>query len=139
MKQPFLFRYLYIFYSAVFLIHIVNVFIDSEKINYLIGLLAILMFILSFAGATRLFKILGLSFLIVGGYLFLLTKQPISTLPTLLTSNMALLTLLCMLPWMSSVVWSGRFDRSLNSMMKFNVTDLGQLYVRSTATTLTMA
>ncbi|MCJ8009493.1 hypothetical protein ACFFF5_18790 [Lederbergia wuyishanensis] len=139
MKHQFLSRYLYIFYSTVFLLHIMNIFIDNEGINYFIGLLAFIMLVVSFSKASRLFKILGLSFLIVGGVLFFYTEKTISEIPNSLTSNMALLTLLCMLPWMSSVVWSGRFDKSLNTMMKYNVTDLGKLYLRSSATTLSLA
>ncbi|MCR2823177.1 hypothetical protein [Lederbergia panacisoli] len=139
MKQHLLSRYLYIFYSAVFLIHMINIFIDSKRLNYIIGIFAILMLLVSFSRATRLFKILGTSFLFVGGYLFFYTSKPISEIPNLFTSNMALLTLLCMLPWMSSVVWSGRFDKSLNTIMRYNVSDLGNLYIRSSATTLSLA
>ncbi|MBS4195128.1 hypothetical protein [Lederbergia citri] len=138
MKHHMLFSHLYIFYSAVFLIHMINIFIESERINYIIGILAILMLIVSFSRATRLFKILGAAFLLVGSYLFFYTGKHIGDIPNLLTSNISLLTLLCMLPWMSSVVWSGRFDKSLNAIMKYNVIDLGKLYVRSSATTLSL-
>src|SRR5690625_5409119 len=44
-----------------------------------------------------------------------------------------------MLPWMNSVVRSGRFDRSLNEIIKVNVSDLGKLYPRSSITTHIMA
>ncbi|MEH7255762.1 hypothetical protein V7111_27010, partial [Neobacillus niacini] len=114
MKQYPLSRYLYIFYSFVFLIQTINVFIDSETIKYILGILAILMLIVSFPMASRLFKILGGSFLIVGGYLFITTGQSFHVIPSLLTSNLSLLTLLAMLPWMNSIVGSGRFDRNLN-------------------------
>lgn len=133
------FNYLYIYYSFVFLLYIVNVFIGSETLNYIIGILALLMLIISFIGATRLFRVLGSSFIGVGAYLFYTTGQSIITIPSMLTSNLSLLTLLAMLPWMNSVVRSGRFDRSINQLLKVNATDLGMLYTRSSATTLTLA
>ncbi|SDN67636.1 hypothetical protein [Bacillus sp. OK048] len=139
MKQYPLSRYLYIFYSFVFLIQTINVFIDSETIKYILGILAILMLIVSFPMASRLFKILGGSFLIIGGYLFITTGQSFHVIPSLLTSNLSLLTLLAMLPWMNSIVRSGRFDRNLNLLMKVNVADLGKLYPRSSLTTHILA
>jgi hypothetical protein len=139
MKQHPVFRYLYIFYSIVFLLHIFNVFAESESLNYIIGILAIFMLLISFAGASRLFKTLGSAFILVGGAVFLTTEQSLTQVPALLTSNMSLLTLLAMLPWMNSVVRSGRFDRSLNKLLNVNTSDLGELYPRSSATTLTLA
>ncbi|MGJ9383558.1 hypothetical protein [Salipaludibacillus sp. CF4.18] len=139
MKQHPLFRYLYIFYSFVFSIHIFNIFLESESLNYTIGILAIIMLIVSFSGASRLFKILGGSFIVVGGFLYSTTDQSILDVPDFFTSNMSLLTLLAMLPWMNSVVRSGRFDRSLNELIKVNVSDLGRLYPRSSVVTLTLA
>ncbi|MEK3887372.1 hypothetical protein [Bacillus sp. FSL K6-3431] len=139
MKHHPVFRFLYIFYTFVFMLHIVNVFIGSARLNYLLGLLAILMLAVSFIQASRLFTILGSAFILIGSYLFFISGRSIIYLPSLLTSNMSLLTLLAMLPWMSSVVRSGRFDRSLNVLMKVNVSDLGKLYTRSSVTTLTLA
>ncbi|WP_449540374.1 hypothetical protein [Ferdinandcohnia sp. Marseille-Q9671] len=139
MKRHPLFSYLYIFYSFVFVLSVVNVFIDSETINYILGILAIIMLIVSFPLATRLFKILGGSFLLVGGILYFTTGNSFASIPSLLTSNLSLLTLLAMLPWMNSIVRSGRFDRNMNLLMKANVSDLGKLYPRSSLTTHILA
>ncbi|MFS0823251.1 hypothetical protein [Bacillus sp. 1P02SD] len=139
MKQHPLVRYLYLFYAFIFLLHTMNVFIDSEKINYILGVLAIIMLIVSFPLASGLFKILGGTFLAIGGYLFFATGQSLHVIPSLLTSNLSLLTLLAMLPWMNSIVRSGRFDRNLNLLMKVNVSDLGKLYPRSSLTTHILA
>lgn len=139
MKQYPLFRYFYIFYSFVFLLHTINIFIGSETINYILGVLAILMLILSFPLASGLFKILGGAFLFIGGYLFFTTGQSFHIIPSLLTSNLSLLTLLAMLPWMNSIVRSGRFDRNMNLLMRVNVSDLGKLYPRSSLITHILA
>ncbi|MFD2507675.1 hypothetical protein [Halalkalibacter alkalisediminis] len=97
------------------------------------------MLVVSFIGALKLFKVLGSSFLLVGGVLYLTAGQSIIDIPRMLTSNLSLLTLLAMLPWMNSVVKSGRFDCYLNELMNVNVADLGKLYTRSSITTLTLA
>lgn len=124
---------------SVFVLHIVNIFVDSETLNYVIGVFALIMLAVSFLKASRLFVILSVSFLTIGAYLFWTTGESVVTIPRILTSNLSLLTLLAMLPWMNSVVRSGRFDRSLNALMKVNASDLGKLYTRSSGTTLTLA
>ena len=138
MKQHSIFQYLYILYASVFAVHIANIFIESETLNYIIGCFAILLLAISFLGASKLFVILSASFLVIGALLYSSTGESVLAIPRILTSNMALLTLLAMLPWMNSVVRSGRFDRSLNTLMKVNVSDLGKLYIRSSITTLTL-
>ncbi|WP_249872584.1 hypothetical protein [Oceanobacillus saliphilus] len=139
METKSIYNYFYIFYSSVFLLHIFNNFIESESLNFIIGTLGFLMLFASFPRASTLFKILGSGFIAIGLLAFATTGQPISAIPSLLTSNMSLLTLLAMLPWMNSVVRSGRFDRSLNNLLNVNVSDLGKLYPRSSITTLTLA
>lgn len=138
-KRHPIFNYLYLFYSGVFILHIINVFIESGSLNYLIGILALIMLAISFIGASTLFKILGAAFLLLGGIAFIASSRSYMEIPNLLTSNMSLLTLLAMLPWMNSVVRSGRLDRSLNDLLNVNVSDLGKLYPRGSLTTLTMA
>ncbi len=139
MKKESISEHLYIFYAFVFLLYILNLFIVSERLTYVIGLLAMLMLIVSFYSASRLFKTLSFAFLLIGGYLYGTSGQSIAALPPIMTSNMGLLMLLAMLPWMNSVVRSGGFDRSLNTLMQVNVSNLGGLYTRSSATTLTLA
>ena len=129
-------QYLFIFYSFVFLLDIVNVFLESEKLNYFIGILAIIMLAVSFISASKLFRVLGILFLGVGAAVFIGTGQSFPEIPAMFTSNISLLTLFCMLPWMNSVVKSGRFDRSLNKLLHVKVSNLGQLYPRSSITTL---
>lgn len=136
MRNHPIFQYLFIFYSFVFLLDILNEFLESAKLNYFIGILAIIMLAVSFIGASKLFRILGIVFMGVGAVVFIGTGQSFSEIPAMFTSNISLLTLFCMLPWMNSVVKSGRFDRSLNNLLHAKVTDLGQLYPRSSITTL---
>lgn len=136
MIRPRFVNYLYIYYAFVFVLHIMNVFLENSSLNYIIGVLGLLMLFVSFPLAPRLFQILGACFLIAGGFLFASSGMSVWEIPAILTSNMSLLTLLAMLPWMNSVVKAGRFDRLLHSLLQANVKNLGTLYPRSTITML---
>lgn len=138
MKQRSLSNYFYVFYSFVFVLYIINIFIESAALNYIIGLLAIVMVIVSFSRASRLFQVLSGAFIIIGGFFYFQTGESLLALPSILSENMSLLVLLAMLPWMNSAVRSGRYDRSLKTLMEVNVSDLGKLYARSSATILTL-
>ncbi|GGH74682.1 hypothetical protein GCM10010978_13770 [Compostibacillus humi] len=133
-----IFQHLFIFYSFVFLLNMLNVFFQNENLNHFIGILAILMLAVSFVGASRLFRILGTVFIGVGAAVFAATGQYFADIPAMFASNLPLLTLFAMLPWMNSVVKSGRFDRILNNVLRAKVKDLGQLYPRSLITTVTL-
>lgn len=139
MKSKYISEHLYVFYAFVFGLYILTLFIESEKLKYIVGLFVIVMLIVSFCNASKLFKILSLSFLFIGSYLYIHTGQSLLALPPIMTSNVGLLMLLAMLPWMNSVVKSGGFDRDLNTLMQVKVSNLGELYTRSSATTLTLA
>lgn len=132
-------QYLYIFFALVFFANLVNFFLQLELFTYIIGFFAIIMLVISFVGAGRLFKILGVCFMAVGLYFFFQIDEPVNSLLAMATKNLALLTFFSMLPWVNSVVKSGRFDRAINDMMSLNATDLGRLYWRSSITTYTLA
>ncbi|MDQ0256713.1 hypothetical protein J2S74_004135 [Evansella vedderi] len=132
-------QHIYIFYSIIFVGNIVNLFIGNARLNYILGIFAIIMLFIAFIGASKLFRIMGCFFLLLGTLLFVKSGQSIAVIPPMLTSNLSLLTLLAMLPWMNSVVKTGGFERTLNELLKLNVSNLGSLYPRSSASTLTLA
>ncbi|MFC0470771.1 hypothetical protein ACFFHM_09775 [Halalkalibacter kiskunsagensis] len=126
---------LYVIYSAILSLFIINMFISSNVLTYIVGLLAIPMLFISFWGANKLFRILGCVFISFALILFIYAGLPIYEIPLYMTSTMPLLAFLTLLPWMNSIVRAGRFDRRINEVMKENVSDLGKLYVRSSFTT----
>lgn len=128
-------EHIYILYAITFSAYVINVFIKNEIINYMIGVIAIFLLITSFHGASKLFKVLCIVFSVIGLILFFYAGISIIYLPLYMTSNMPLLSFLTVLPLMTSVVHSGRFDRRLNELMRGNVGDLGKLYFRSSFTT----
>ncbi|WP_416150580.1 hypothetical protein ACM26V_06295 [Salipaludibacillus sp. HK11] len=127
-------HHIYIIYSIVLAIYLINVFLEYEIVTIAIGVITIPMLIVSFIGASALFKLLGSLFLIVGTILFNQSGLPISEAFVFFTDNLRLLALLAMLPWINSAVRAGRFDRRINQLMKANVPHLGKLYVRSSLT-----
>lgn len=129
---------LYLFYSGILILYVVNVFIGNFVIDYIVGLLAIPMIIVSIIGATRLFKILGSVFMISGAAMYLSANLPIYKIPLFLTSNMSLLAFLAVLPWINSAVHVGRYDQRINDLLKENVDNLGSFYARSILTTYTL-
>jgi hypothetical protein len=127
--------HLYLLYALTFSIYIFTIFFPNEIIQYSIGLMAIILVFISFKGASKLFKILCLIFSFTGLLFLINAGMPIVQLPLYMSSNMSLLSLLTVLPFMTSVVHAGRFDRRLNELVKGKVGNLGNLYVRSSMTT----
>jgi hypothetical protein len=132
-------QHLYLIYSTILFLFIINMFAVNSVLAYIVGILAIPMLLISFVGATKLFRIIGSIFLTVGMALFLYSGIPLYKIPLFMTSTMPLLAFLAVLPWMNSIVRAGRFDRRMNEIMKSNVSDLGKLYVRSSFTTYILA
>ena len=127
--------HLYILYTLTFSFYIFTAFLPNEIIRYFIGVMAIILVIISFKGASKLFKILCIIFSFTGLLFLMNAGLSIVLLPLYMSSNMSLLALLTVLPLMTSVVHAGRFDRRLNELMKGKVDNLGNLYVRSSITT----
>ncbi|KAB8137503.1 hypothetical protein F9U64_09275 [Gracilibacillus oryzae] len=131
-------KYSYIFFTIVFLLHIANVLLPSDSLQYVLGILAFLMLVLSIGYASNLFKILGTVFSAAGLIFFFTTDLNISDVVPMLANNLSLLTLLAVLPWMNSVVTAGRFDKLLQNLLRGNVKNLGSLYQRSTAAMMSL-
>ncbi|MDX8045240.1 hypothetical protein SH601_04490 [Gracilibacillus sp. S3-1-1] len=123
---------LYLLLSFLFFLHIISAFSPSSSLSYTLGILSIMMLIICFRQASRLFQTLGIAFFIVGSLLFISTDLTVWEVIPMFGDNLSLLTLLAGLPWMNSVVTAGRFDQLMRHMLRGNVRDLGQLYQRST-------
>ncbi|MBD1381703.1 hypothetical protein [Metabacillus arenae] len=129
------YSHLYILYALTFSFYLFTIFFPNEIIQYFIGVMAIILVFISFKGASKLFKILCLIFSFTGLLFYIYASLPFVYLPMYMSSNMSLLSLLTVLPLMTSVVHAGRFDRRLNELMKGKVDNLGNLYIRSSMTT----
>ncbi|MBM7663457.1 hypothetical protein JOC85_004333 [Bacillus mesophilus] len=126
---------MYVIYTFILIVFTINIFWGNSFIETIVGLMAIPMLVLSFYGASKLFRILGSIFIGVGVILFVSSGLPLNSIPVFMTVNMPLLAFLLVLPWMNSVVRAGRYDRRLKELMEDNVSNLGKLYVRTSFTT----
>lgn len=130
--------HLYIFFSLVFLLHIVSVFYPSNVLFFILGILSIIMLVISYGNASRLFQILGGGFLITGSILFFTTDLSVVDVIPFMRDNLSLLALLAVLPWMNTVVSAGRFDTLMQHLLRGNVSGLGVLYQRSTTAMMSL-
>ncbi|SDN55182.1 hypothetical protein [Alkalicoccus daliensis] len=130
------FSKLYILYAGVLIVYIMNIFMDNSYLHSFLNIAAVILLVVSFPGAPRLFKILGTGFMAAGLYFHFSTGGDFIQIPALLTDNYPLLALLLMLPWMKSVVESGKFDKQLSRILEMNTKDLGRLYQRSLFTSV---
>ncbi|WP_066189815.1 MULTISPECIES: hypothetical protein [Gracilibacillus] len=124
-------KHTYLFFAAIFILHIYSLFFPYPWLKFTLGLLAIVILLISFRQATKLFQILGSSFLLIGLILLPFTDLSWGDIISGMGDNLSLLTLLAVLPWMNSVVAAGRFDKLLQRLLRGNVQHLGQLYQRS--------
>lgn len=131
-------KHLYLVYTFLCSIYIINLFIDNESLAYVIAFITIPVVLISIIAASKLFKTLGFLFVSGGILLFSQSGLPITEAFLFFTKNIGLIALLSMLPWMNSVVRAGRYDRRINELMKMNANQLGILYVRSKITTYTL-
>ncbi|GAB2568926.1 hypothetical protein [Gracilibacillus alcaliphilus] len=131
-------RHVYILFAAIFAIHIYASFFPNPILSYSLGILSIVMLLISFRQATKLFQILGACFFLIGVLLIPSTSLSILDIIPLMGDNLSLLTLLAMLPWMNSAVAAGRFDKLLQHLLRGNIRHLGQLYQRSTTAMMSL-
>ncbi|AKG05219.1 hypothetical protein AAV35_010765 [Salimicrobium jeotgali] len=137
--RDFLYDRLYIFYSAVFLLNIIHTFTENDTLYFVIGVLSILMILLAFPRASRVFRVLGTVLLTAGGFFFLSGSLSLGDIPGLFAGNVGLLLLLSVLPWMNSAVKAGRYNKLLKGLLQSGTGTLGQLYGRSEATMVSLA
>lgn len=131
-------KHIYLFFSFVFVLHILSVFYPSSSLSYVLGILAFFILLISYWHASKLFKILAGGFLSIGTVLFFFADLQVVEVIPFLGENISLLTLLAVLPWMNSVVHAGRFDRLMSKILKGNVNHLGSLYRRSITTMMAL-
>src|SRR5690625_3028062 len=139
MNSSFIYQHVYIFYATILIVHLVNVFIESQIVYLLLSIFAIFMLFLAYIKASTIFKTLGAIFVILGIFFYSTTSASIMEMIYVLQDNFPLLTFFMMLPWMNSAVRSGGYDFLLSNIMKMNTNNLGTLYNRSSISTFSLA
>nr|WP_256522289.1 hypothetical protein [Halobacillus sp. A5] len=121
------------------MLNVIHVFWQKPFLYSVIGVLGIIMVIINFPRADRVFKILGVILLAAGTFFFFSSDVSAREIPAFFAGNIGLLFLLSMLPWMNSVVKAGRYNKLLQSLLGGNGQGMGPLYVRSEVTMISLA
>ncbi|GGK22227.1 hypothetical protein GCM10010965_13980 [Caldalkalibacillus thermarum] len=109
---------------------VVNSFVQNAALEYVTGLLALLALVMAFRQAERLFQVSSVIFCAAGSGLFLSNGGTWHELPLLLTSFAVILVLFYVLPFINSMIITGRYDQSVSKLLKAHVQHFGQLYGR---------
>lgn len=119
-------------FALLVLLYLLSNFVQNNFLFYLIGLITIICIIISYKGSRLLYKIISSIFFLVGFIIYFFTN-PVSSiieLPMYLNSNLLLISLLFFLPFISSVIKVGHYDKSISYLLKIQNKHLGQFYFR---------
>ncbi|MBU8880712.1 hypothetical protein BGM26_17300 [Bacillus sp. FJAT-29790] len=118
-------------YNLLFLCFFINLIIDSASLSYVIGILALFAWLFSIKGASRLFKVISILFIIVGVFIFFGQQRSFTEIPLYMTSTISLLAVFFVLPFINSIIIVGRYDQQVNKLFKVRIQHLGQLFGRT--------
>ncbi|WP_027965082.1 hypothetical protein [Halalkalibacillus halophilus] len=118
-------------YSSFVALYIIHLFIDSQVLLYLQGIIGILAFLVSVKGANKTYQLIGLVFTLVAGAIFIWYNLPISDLILFYTSMGLLLSLLYLIPFINHLMIVGKFDEALYQVLQTNTQHLGKFYTKS--------
>lgn len=96
-----------------------------------VGVLSILCLAVSLHDAKRMFQIVGSLFIAAGIACVVWAGIPLQALPYLMTSNVMLISLLYMLPFVNHVIRIGGYDRHMSRWLNVRKGHVGHLYARS--------
>ncbi|WP_054709540.1 hypothetical protein [Bacillus sp. JCM 19041] len=124
-----------IYYAAVLLLVFFALAFDSDRLLWVSGMLALPMLFYSFIHSNRLFRGMGIAFLIGGAVLLPFSDVAFSSLPALFSNNLTLVVFVAVVPFMQAAIESLRYDRQVESWLFKKAKDTGALQNRSLLTT----
>jgi hypothetical protein len=83
---------------------LLNVFLKSETLNYIVGVVAIICIFISFKGAARLFQVMSAIFIAISLFIAVWVDINWLELPAYFTSIVLVLGLLYVLPFFNSMI-----------------------------------
>lgn len=125
---------IYIYPIVVFLF-ILATLIPNNTILYLVGIFASFSIFISVFYARGIFLYSGLFFYVTGCIIFLINDIPINEYFLQFDTMLGILSLFLLLPFLTSLIHIGRYDKQLSNLMKYKINHLGDLYKRSVFTT----
>ncbi|GIQ69517.1 hypothetical protein DUZ99_18500 [Xylanibacillus composti] len=126
-------------FTLFLVMYMTSIFIQHRILDGLLAATAVLSLIVSFKGGGRVYQTISIVFLLLGGILALLAGGGIRQFLHAFTTNALLVSLLYVLPFMNHIMIAGRYDRQILSMLKANVRNARQLYVRTSILTYALS
>ncbi|WP_078394281.1 hypothetical protein [Shouchella patagoniensis] len=124
-----------IYYAAVLFLVFIALAFDLEQLLWISGLLALPMLFYSFIHSNRLFRGMGIAFLVGGAILLSYSDVAFRTLPALFSNNLTLVVFVAVVPLMQAAIETLRYDRQVESWLFKQVKNTGSLQNRSLITT----
>lgn len=118
-------------FSLLIFSHLINLFAKLNFLTYITGILAIICIIIAYRKTDKLIRRTGSIFLIIGIFITILQQDSILHIPFKMTSMLDLLGLIFILPFITSIIKVGKYEHSVNKLLKTNLKHLGQVYCRS--------
>lgn len=126
--------FLFFIFTIYVLLFIINIFLQSDVVTFVMGLFGIVSIVFSFRGANGTYKILSIIFFSVTVILFLNYNLSIQDIPYYFTSMGLLLSLLYMVPFFHYLIKTVEYDKSLYRIIQSNTKNLSQFYRRTSIT-----
>ncbi|MED4014569.1 hypothetical protein [Sutcliffiella cohnii] len=135
MKRNSIFHYFYMIYGLLFVLFLINVFVESVVLTYIVGVFAVMIVPLAWYRASRLFKLIGALFFLTGASMSISSGIAWYEIPLQVTNTVPMLLFLSVLPWMAMAFRIGGYDERLSEMMHTDSNKLSSIYGKSLMTT----
>jgi hypothetical protein len=120
----------YFLYTFPIIFYLISRFTSWQGMELCIGGLAFSAFVLSFFSAKGTYRITGVVFIVVGLYFFMILKLPWMSFFLYFQNMLGLLSIFFVLPFLSSVIRVGHYDKHLSRLLQDRVENGGPLYRR---------
>lgn len=117
-------------YSLLIGLYLFNLFAQIHILTYVTGILAIISIMISFSKTDKFIKYTGSIFLVIGILIAVMIDESFLNIPYKMLSMLDLLGLLSILPFITSIIKIGKYEHSVNKLLKANIHHLGQVYYR---------
>jgi hypothetical protein len=119
-------------YTLLIILYLLSAFFKSNAFDYAVGAVSIIALLLSSIKARGLYLYTGFIFLLIGIILFLYNGLPVYEFLLQFQSMLGLLSLFLVLLFINSLIYIGRFDKTIKQILQLKMNEWGQLYERST-------
>ena len=133
-KSQFLNR-IYIGFFILFVLFLIYFYTGNTAVQYAVVTIASVMFVISWWMSSKLFKIIGGAFLLIGFLLAFVSGISFSETIVHIIDNMNLLLFLSLLPFINTVIQVGGMEESIVSLIEDQKGRLDKIYNRTIMTT----